>query len=1125
MTKQANKALRVFLAFAVATSNIFAPFSATFAAQPEEAGKAQFSTQMTGMVLSGAYSIVGAQPTGSASFSNGNVGAYPEGSCVPALIEATNKKNSPNIAFEVVYDFHKNGNTTDAVGIMDLEAISTSLSGNPLTIVDNLNDFSFTGNALSTQTQSNGSAGTISTVITGPFGGESGSSAVSGDDILRHYNISLSDVPEDATAYVLLCARLGVDASEFPGSSLSVHTGGNGGGGSMPILGGELLQLPSLTINKTVNGGTATADQWPFNFFPALDGWASVNISTGQTSLTLPNLSVEGSYTITEGVGPEGYSFTSGTGTNCTFDGGTATISLFAAKPAINAVCSFTNTQDIVLPPFVATTGTITIIENVINDNGGSATAADFRLNLVASSTDVTFPGNPAGTTFVVPAGNYWTADIGLISGYTITPSSECSGNLSAGQNVTCTYTSDDNAVVVPPGATTGTLTVIKHVINDDKGTSFAGEFSLSLTASGTQMDFPGNEGGTLFILDAGDYSVAENTVTGYQTSYTEGCSGTLAAGETRFCTVTNDDDDAPFTATTGTLIVIKNVVNGYGGEMAPEDFDMQVSYPNGEGTTTKNFVGNSDGTYVTLDAGTTYTVSEQENSYQSSFSTDCTGEIKAGETKTCTVTNSQKTPGGGTFEATTGTVTIIKQVINDNGGTSQPLDFSLTLTSEHNSSPYVFPGNASGTTFILQAGTYNVTESEVAGYNVTYSEGCSGSIAANESRVCTVTNDDKSSDGTKGTLTVIKKVVGSTERPSNFILHVLYAPPLEEENYVTAALVSEETIRYGNEATFYGNENGYPVELNEGRYRVTENEALDYITTFSEDCAGSIRIGETKTCTVTNTLRTSGGGSNTTGGSGSGGPGWSPGILGGSPVTTPIMQPAGRVLAAEDADGAKCVLSEIEALYVTADVQTHLTHLGRVRDTAMEDRFNKILTPRIAPDSTPEAQLNAIRNFVNYGTKSNQRLGHGERAGAIDSFRAAFGHLPQDECDWQNVIKLANTKLPQELNPERETVVQATFRAVYGRLPVVSDIKDDIAQKIMAYGIRPQIRDLNAETTAISAFKKMFGKVPTNASEWDTNRALAYSGLALKLLSSNLMDAPSRMLAIMIDNSPIATR
>ncbi|MFA4937543.1 MAG: hypothetical protein WC575_04665, partial [Patescibacteria group bacterium] len=53
----------------------------------------------------------------------------------------------------------------------------------------------------------------------------------------------------------------------------------------------------------------------------------------------------------------------------------------------------------------------------------------------------------------------------------------------------------------------------------------------------------------------------------------------------------------------------------------------------------------------------------------------------------------------------------------------------------------------------------------------------------------------------------------------------------------------------------------------------------------------------------------------------------------------------------------------------------------------------------------------------------------------------------------------------------------------------------DDAAITVMAYGLRPLPRNLNSEKVAIKTFKALFGTNPVSATDWDTVRAIAYSG------------------------------
>ncbi len=87
-------------------------------------------------------------------------------------------------------------------------------------------------------------------------------------------------------------------------------------------------------------------------------------------------------------------------------------------------------------------------------------------------------------------------------------------------------------------------LRVIKDVINDDGGALVASDFMIHVTGTNASpadfvgVPFPGLE----VILDQGPYSVTEDSVPGYSTMLTDDCSGTIAAGETKVCIITNND-------------------------------------------------------------------------------------------------------------------------------------------------------------------------------------------------------------------------------------------------------------------------------------------------------------------------------------------------------------------------------------------------------------------------------------------------------------------------------------------------------------------------------------------------------------------------------------------------------
>src|SRR5436190_20025227 len=81
------------------------------------------------------------------------------------------------------------------------------------------------------------------------------------------------------------------------------------------------------------------------------------------------------------------------------------------------------------------------------------------------------------------------------------------------------------------------------------------------VTATGGNT-FPGAEapGTNKTLTTVGAYTVTEGAVTGYtQTGASAECAGTIALGETKTCTISNDDDEPK-------LIVIQHVMNDNGG-------------------------------------------------------------------------------------------------------------------------------------------------------------------------------------------------------------------------------------------------------------------------------------------------------------------------------------------------------------------------------------------------------------------------------------------------------------------------------------------------------------------------------------------------------------------------------
>jgi hypothetical protein len=181
-------------------------------------------------------------------------------------------------------------------------------------------------------------------------------------------------------------------------------------------------------------------------------------------------------------------------------------------------------------------------------------------------------------------------------------------------------------------------------------------------------------------------------------------------------------------------LIVIKNV---QGGTATPSDFTISVTSTARNQPSPSSFPGSSSGTTVTIGQGS-YQVTETgiAANYNPTYSSACSGTISAGQTKTCTVTNTFTPPTTGT-----GTLIVTKQVV---GGTAQPSDFTIFVISSATEppSPSSFPGSSSGTTVTLGEGVYSVAEGLPGGYDPTFSSDCQGTISADQTKACTITNN-----------------------------------------------------------------------------------------------------------------------------------------------------------------------------------------------------------------------------------------------------------------------------------------------------------------------------------------------------------------------------------------------
>jgi hypothetical protein len=513
--------------------------------------------------------------------------------------------------------------------------------------------------------------------------------------------------------------------------------------------------------------------------------------------------------------------------------------------------------------------GIITVYKNVINDDGGIKQPSNFMITVYLPQDTIRFNGATEGVPVRADSGNYRVDE--PPDPYYYTDYSEgCSGIIRAEENRICIITNDDIPQTIidefPQDPKQADLRIYKYVINNDGGTKQPSDFIITVNSTNLPPNkFRGSSSGTLLTLQGGPYQVTENLDTNYITIYS-GCSGNIIPGQPKICTIINDDKppfipgkiDIP-TAQTGTLKVIKNIVNNNGGSSQASDFIITISGNNPSPGVFRG-VASQQGTTINVGPGP-YSVSESEDRrYQTSLSRDCTGVMRTGESKVCVITNNDRPP-------TTGRLTVIKNVINDNGGTKQPSDFTLTVTGNTPSSNLLAGTTSPGTTISIGPGPYSVTENNPdPRYSVTYSPECSGTIGAGETSICTVTNNDRGEGrfGAQSAIRITDNVIndnGGTKQPSDFTITVTGNTPSPN---LLRGPPSPGTI----------------VTLDPGPYDTVQNLDPRYDTIRSADCTGTLGVGENRICGITNNDRpiSSFGGGKVGGGAiGGGGGGFGP--------------------------------------------------------------------------------------------------------------------------------------------------------------------------------------------------------------------------------------------------------
>jgi hypothetical protein len=367
-----------------------------------------------------------------------------------------------------------------------------------------------------------------------------------------------------------------------------------------------------LTIVKDAGDDTSTT--FTFNLGSGQqsnDGRSSFTI-TGSGSEPLIPFVAGTDYDLTEVI-PGGWQldnvvcYYNGTPTGTRSD---STVTDFEIKPGMLTTCTFEDSLQ---------QATLIVRKVLINDNGGTLNETNFQFS-VNSGMPISFEADGQND-LTVDSGTYTVVET-AVAGYTTTYENCTNVYIPPGGSATCTITNDDQQAYV---------TVVKNVINDNGGSAAPDDFLLTLDGNSVTS-------GVAVPVNPGTYTAGETLLSGYTfEGFSDDCneSGevTVALGQSKTCTLTNNDVQPK-------LIVIKHVVNNFDEPADPSDFTMFVS---GNNPSPDSFPGEEDpGTMVMLDAGP-YNVTESfVDGYEASYSADCTGSILVGEEKTCTVTNTR---------------------------------------------------------------------------------------------------------------------------------------------------------------------------------------------------------------------------------------------------------------------------------------------------------------------------------------------------------------------------------------------------------------------------------------------------------------------------------------------------
>lgn len=187
-------------------------------------------------------------------------------------------------------------------------------------------------------------------------------------------------------------------------------------------------------------------------------------------------------------------------------------------------------------------------------------------------------------------------------------------------------------------------------------------------------------------------------------------------------------------------------------------------------------------------------------------------------------------------------------------------------------------------------------------------------------------------------------------------------------------------------------------------------------------------------------------------------------------------------------------------SLLTSNKLESMLREINQFRNTVKEQETQiKHLTRLVKDVGQVSTQAKtAISNFITYGVDENtKKLGEGERAAVMFSYKSAFNKLPETETELADAIKIANGRWPSITNKQAEDRAKKQFEKIYQKIADMNNPNDNAAVTVMAYGLRQkaQNRNLDSERQGIKTFKYVYGHHPNTTDDWNIMQAITYSG------------------------------